>query len=165
MYQTTETGFMKNLRAAKRARLESGRAVGPAYNGGPCIWFDQIFAQDKALSGAIESEYPLRVGATHNALDVAIVASQRNEADMLIPAGATLTLTLLQCDTDDGEFEEVGPSICATAPAAGIVAAPGGEVFRFALGNMTKPWCKVKLTVTGDCGAGTVDIGLAYTPR
>lgn len=157
--------FMKALRNAKRERVRSGLAAGPSYRGGPLMWFDQAFARDAALSGTIESEYALRVGATQNSLDVSIVASQLNAADLVIPAGATLTLTLLQGDSADGEFAEVGPAICATAPADGITAGPGELVFRFALGNMCKPWAKVKLVVAGECGPGTVDVGLTYVAR
>ena len=157
--------FLKSLRNAKRERIKSGLSAGPSYGSGPLVWYDQIFARDVALAGTIESEFALRVGATQNSLDVAIVASHLNKADLTIAAGATLTLTLLQGDTADGEFVEVGPTICATAPAEGITAAPGGHVFRFALGNMCKPWCKVKLVVAGECGPGTVDLGLAYKAR
>ncbi len=157
--------FLKSLRKAKKERIRSGLAAGPSYGSGPLLWFDQCFARDVALAGSIESEFALRVGATQNSLDVAIVASELNKSDLHIPAGATLTLTLLQGDTADGEFEEVGPTICATAPAEGISAGPGCLVFRFALGNMCRPWCKVKLAVAGECGPGTVDIGLAYKAR
>lgn len=157
--------FLKSLRDAKAERIKSGLAAGPSYGSGPLIWFDQVFSRDAKLSGTIESDFALRVGATQNSLDVAIVASDLNKADLQIPAAATLTLTLLQGDTADGAFEEVGPTICVTAPAAGISAAPGCLVARFALGNMCKPWCKVKLVVAGECSGGTVDIGLAYKAR
>lgn len=157
--------FMKALRDAKKERVRSSLAAGPSYRGGPLMWFDQAFARDVALSGTIESECALRAGATQNSLDVSIVASHLNESDLIIPAGATLTLTLLQGDSADGEFAEVGPSICATAPADGITAGPGELVFRFALGNMRRPWAKVRLVVAGECGPGTVDIGLAYKAR
>lgn len=172
---STETGaesgaaapqdFLKSLRKAKQERIRSGLAAGPSYGSGPLIWFDQVFVRDVELAGTIESEFALRVGATQNSLDVAIVANDLNKADLSIPAAATLTLTLLQGDEADGEFEEVGPTICVTAPASGISAAPGCLVARFALGNMCKPWCKVKLVVVGECTGGTVDIGLAYKAR
>ena len=84
---------------------------------------------------------------------------------MTVSAGCKLTLDLLHADTPNGEFEEVGPSICVTAPAEGLTVGRDEQIVRFALGNMVKPWCNVKLTIDGTISGGNIDIALGYVAR
>lgn len=107
----------------------------------------------------------MRVGATQNGLDVALVASHANAGALTVAAGTTLTLVLLEGDGPDADFEEVGPSVCVTAPAEGISVEPDMLVARFAIGNMRKPWCRVRLKIEGDVSGGTLDVALAYAAR
>ena len=93
-----------------------------------------------------------------------VVASHKNgDAPLSVAKGATLTLELLQSDKPDGEFEEVGPTICITAKEAMEVMSDC-LVFRFPIGNMTRPWAKAKLACTGISG-GLVDVALSYAAR
>ncbi len=93
-----------------------------------------------------------------------VVASHKNGNKPLVVArGASLTLTLLQADAVDGKFEEVGPTVCVTAAEATNIEADC-LVARFAIGNMTKPWAKVKLDVSGVTG-GLIDVALGYVAR
>lgn len=160
--------FLEAARTAREERLKSGLRNGPTYNGDngrPLIWFDQAFAREAAPAGEIECPEALRVGATQNGLDVALVASHANAGALTVAAGTTLTLVLLEGDGPDADFEEVGPSVCVTAPAEGISVEPDMLVARFAIGNMRKPWCRVRLKIEGDVSGGTLDVTLAYAAR
>ena len=157
---TQTTDFLASVHAAKEDLLRRGRRSGPVYGETPLIWHDQVFAREQTPAGTIECPQALRIGATQNALDVIVVASHKNgDAPLSVARGATLTLDLYQADKVDGDFEEVGPTICITAKEAMQVMADC-LVFRFAIGNMTKPWAKVKLACTGISG-GLVDVALA----
>lgn len=156
--------FMEGYRAAKEDRLRQGLRSGPVYGEAPLVWYDQVFGREETPTGTIACKQALRVGATQNSLDVLVVASHKNGAKPLVVAkNATLTLTLLQGDTVDGAFEEVGPTVCVTCREAVNVDADC-LVARFAIGNMTKPWAKVKIEVTGVTG-GLVDVALGYVAR
>ncbi len=160
----TGTEFLDGQRAAKDERLRQGLRSGPVYGEAPLVWYDQVFGREETPTGTINCKQALRVGATQNALDVIVVASHKNGAKPLVVAkGASLTLTLLQADAVDGKFEEVGPTVCVTANEATNVEADC-LVARFAIGNMTKPWAKVKLDVSGVTG-GLIDVALGYVAR
>ncbi len=159
--------FLEASRLAAQERVRQGRRSGPVYCGDtprPLIWYDQVFAREAEPAGTIESANALRVGATQNGLDVVIVASNANTAPLVVDPGTMLTLVLLQADRPDGTFEEVGPSICVTAPAEGIRAEPDMLLARFALGSLKKPWARVKLVIDGTASGGSIDIALAYSP-
>ncbi len=161
--------FLEAGRLARQERLRIGLRSGPVYNGSggaPLIWYDQVFVREATPAGTVESEHALRVGATQNSLDVLLAASHANAGPLVVPAGTMLTLGLLEADTEDGPFTAVGPTVCVTAPEGGLSVDPDLCVARFALGTMTKPWCKVTLTVDGgEISGGTVDVALAYVPR
>lgn len=155
--------FLEGMRAAKEDRLRQGLRSGPVYGEAPLVWYDQVFGREETPTGTIECRQALRVGATQNSLDVLVVASHQNKKPLVVAKNATLTLSLLQGDTVDGTFEEVGPTVCVTCREAANVE-PDCLVARFALGNMTKPWAKVKAAVTGVTG-GLVDVALGYVAR
>jgi len=160
--------FLEGARAAKEERLRMGLRSGPMYCGDqprPLIWHDQVFGRELETSGTVEGENALRVGATQNGLDVVIVASHANTGPLTVAEGASFTVIMLEADAADGTFEEVGPSVCVTAPAGGLEVDPDMLVARFAVGNMRKPWAKVKVTVNGTVGGGLMDVALAYTAR
>lgn len=160
--------FMVSLRAAKKARLQEGLTCGPMYCEGepqPGKWFDQAFARGITPAGTVNCPTALRVGATQNALDVLLIASHANTGQITVNAGATITASFLQSDSQDGTFEEIGPSICAKAPAQGIAVDPCKTVFRIPIGNFSKPWLKVKLVFAGSISGGTMDVLLGYVPR
>lgn len=160
--------FLEGARAARSERLRAGRRNGPSYCGDnprPLIWHDQVFGRELAPAGDLECPEALRVGATQNSLDVAIVASHANAGPLSVPEGASLTVIPLQGDTAEGGFAEVGPSVCVTAPAGGLTVEPDMLLARFALGGMQKPWCKVKLSIDGAITGGLIDVALAYTAR
>ncbi len=158
------TDFLANVQAAKEDLLRRGRRSGPVFGEAPLVSYDQVFAREQTPSGTIDCPQALRVGSTQNALDVIVVASHKNgDTPLAVSKGATLTLDLYQSDKVNGEFEEVGPTICITAKEAMQVMADC-LVFRFAIGDMTMPWAKVKLACTGISG-GLIDVALAYTAR
>lgn len=165
MASITGKEYLDGRRLAASERERFGRASGPAFGNTPLVWGDQLFGFELEPTGTVEPENALRVGATQNGLDVIIVASHANDGDLTISAGCKLTLDIMQSDTVNGVFEEVGPSICITAPAGGLVIGRGELVARFALGNMSKPWAKVKLTIDGTISGGNIDIALAYVAR
>lgn len=153
--------------AAKR-RIESGLRHGPCYSEGesaPLIWHDQVFAREVVPAGTVTCPTPLRAGSTQNGLDILLVASHANEANLQAAAGATVTLTLLQGDDPDGTFSEVGPTICVKAPSEGIMAEPDHTFARFPLGNFSKPWLKVKVDFSGTITGGNCDVALSYVAR
>ena len=165
MASITGKEYLDGRRLAASERARSARAAGPVFGGGPLVWGDQLFGGDIVPTGSIEPDTALRVGTTGNALDIVVVASPANAGELTVSAGCKLTLDLMQSDTVNGVFEEVGPSICITAPAGGLVIGRDELVARFALGNMSKPWAKVKLTIDGTISGGNIDIALAYVAR
>lgn len=169
MSMTTDTpqGFLASMNAATKYRIEKGKRNGPCYTeaGIPIIWNDQVFDRDIAPTGEVSCKTPLRVGATNGALNVILVGSSANEEEIVVPSGATITLTLQQGDTQDGIFEDVGPSICVKAPDAGMKAGPDELLARFAIGDFRKPWLKVALEFGGVITGGCLDCALAYMPR
>lgn len=165
MATITGKEYLDGRRLAAEARERFGRAAGPVFGNAPLVWGDQLFGWELEPTGTVEPENALRVGATQNALDAIIVASHANAGDLTVSASCKLTLDLLQADAPDGIFEEVGPSVCLTAPAAGLVIGPGELVARFALGNMRKAWAKVRLTIDGAISGGNIDMALSYVAR
>lgn len=175
MSQTNETtpetpaiDVMEEIARADRDRRETCLRNGPVYSpdgGAPGLFFDQFFEKEISPSGTITLKTPLRVGATRNGLDVILVASHRNAANLAIAASATITLTTLQGDRPDGTFEEVGPAICVTAPTGGISVEPDMLAARFAIGNFKKPWLKIKLVFAGAFAGGKLDCALGYAAR
>lgn len=176
MSQTTpETGnemtpkeFAASLKKAKEARLKSGLRHGPCYStpeSAPLVWFDQVFERGLTPAGTVACEKALRVGATQNGLDIILVASHDNVTALTAASGATITATLMQADEIDGEYSEVGPTICVKAPKEGISADQDHLLARFAIGNFAKPWLKVKLTFEGTITGGKLDCALSYVAR
>ena len=175
MAQANEAGgkmtaeeFKQLAKEAHFKRHMEGRRHGPCYSEGesaPLVWHDQVFEREITPDGTLICETPLRVGATHNGLDVILVASHANTADLIAASGATVTFNTLQADTPMGPFEAVGPSICVTAPAEGISAEPDHLFVRVPLGNFKKPWLKLKLEFSGSISGGQVDAALSYAAR
>lgn len=160
--------FAENHVRAKVARLKSGLRSGPCYHdpeGAPLVFFDQVFGRALEPAGNVDCKAPLRVGQTQNGLDVILVASHANAGPIRVAAGATITLTLKQGEKPDGEFVEVGPTICVKAPEQGIEAEPDHLVARFALGNFSQPWLKVSLDFAGTISGGSIDCALGYIAR
>lgn len=160
--------FDKLQEESAKKRREAVFRHGPCYSEGeaaPLIWHDQVFEREFAPSGTVTCREALRVGSTSNGLDILLVGSHANEGDLMAAAGATITLTLLQADAPDGEFQEVGPTICVKAPTEGIRAEPDHTFARFPVGSFTRPWLKVKLDFFGTITGGNCDCALGYMPR
>lgn len=168
MADTSVKQFLETSRKAKRQQVEGAATTGPRYhaNGSAAsLWHDQIFGRDILCSGARELETALRVGSNAQGLYVALNASAGNEGVLEFPAGSTITFTFLQGDDPDGEFAEVGPTVCMKAPAEGIEAEPGDTICRVALGNFSQPWLKLKIEFDGSVEGGTAICGLGYAAR
>lgn len=154
--------FSDNLR--KRG-LRSGPAYKDDWGSHASPWYDQVFDREIAPAGSVNCQYPLRVGHTANSLDVVLIASHSNPGTLVIPAGATITLSFLESDEEKGTYKDVGPTICVKAPAGGLRAKPDEEVARFAIGNFRKPWMMVALEFAGSITGGKVDCALSLMPR
>ena len=162
MSMTTEEYWDVSRRAAV-SRVEAGRSPGPRYGAGrPVLWYDQRFGEGLTLTGTVDCPVALRVGATQEALDVAIVASMAGTLEAA--EGATITLIPLEADSPDGAFTEAGPSVCVKAPKGGMSAEAGDLFVRLPIGNRARPWLEVRLVVDGAV-TGAADVGLAYLPR
>lgn len=159
--------FNDQLDAAYKARIDSGKSVGPTYSkkGQPARWYQQVFERALTPADTVECAEPQRVGSTMGALNIALVGNASNTEAVVAASGATITAILLQSDKHDGVYEEVGPTICVKAPADGMSADPGMLLCRFALGDFNKPWLKVKLVFAGTIAGGTLDCILDYNPR
>ena len=165
---TASADFWDAYRAAKKVRQRSGLSSGPVYQGdkpAPIVWFDQIFEQEAEPTGTVQCSKALRVGSTQNQLDVVVVASHGNASKLSCPDGGTISVTMYQSASADGEFEACGPVITATIPSGGLSVDPDGLVVRIPVGNMTKPWLKPSVTFTGVFSGGTVDVALSFMPR
>ena len=160
--------FESMQKTAADNRIKSGLRHGPCYSEGeaaPLVWHDQCFARAITPAGSVTCSQPLRVGSTQNSLDVLLVASHANTGKINAASGATITLTLIQADSEDGTFSEVGPTICVKAPTEGIAAEPDHTLARFPIGNFQKAWLKVKLEFSGTITGGTCDCALSYVAR
>lgn len=164
----TVDDFERLAEESAKRRREAAMRHGPCYSPGesaPLVWHDQVFEREIAPSGSITCKNALRVGSTRNALDIILVGSHSNTADLMAASGATITLTLLQADDPEGTFLEVGPTICVKAPTEGIRAEPDHTLARFSIGNFTKPWLKAKLDFSGTISGGKCDCALSYVAR
>lgn len=165
----TSEEFQKALADYKAELLNRGRMQGPCYVGDdetkPLVWYDQLFDRNLEPAGVINCQTPLRVGKTNNSLDVIIKACDANDGELIFPAGSTITMRFLHGDSEDGVFEDVGPTICVTAPLAGKSIEPGCEVARFSPGRFKKPWLMVNVEFSGAITGGKVDCALSYMPR
>lgn len=162
---STPEQFYQDYVAAKKIRRQAGLRGGPAFGDHPLIWFDQIFGAGLAPQGVVDCPQPLRVGSTRQGLNVVIVANPKNESDVAVAPGATITLSLMQADGVDGAFEDVGPTICVKCGPEGKTVEPDGLIARFALGDFDKPWLKVRLEFAGSVSGGLVDCALGYAAR
>lgn len=168
MAAPTAKEMLEGYRAAHEHRIAQGLGPGPAYRGGnekaPLIWFDQFFAQSLEPTGTIACAQfePLRVGATQSSIDLVIVASHSNTTNLVMPAGASITVELWQADTPDGTLERSGYSVTVTSADAREIE-PDCELCRVYIGNMTKAYCVPKIKFTGTYAGGTVDVGLAHS--
>lgn len=173
MSQTPETptvteapDFTAESRKAYRDRIKQGASAGPTYNpGNVSLWADQIFEYDITPSGSVTCENVLRAGATSQALSCALVASMDNAGTLTVPKNGTITFEFEISETEDGTFQNIGPTICLTAPEGGMTAKPGDTLCRVALPDFPLPWLKLKLTFTGSISGGTLAAGLAYAAR
>lgn len=164
----TAAEYEEGRRAHARELRERGRGAGPRYTGDSGYampWYDQYFGRGIDPAGAVNCARALRVGGTQSSLDVFVKASIGNEGPLLIPAGSTITLSLMQGDGEEGTFEDVGPTVCVKAPASGLSVEPGMLACRFPIGDFRKPWLMVSLEFSGAITGGTVDCCLGYIPR
>lgn len=155
----------ENYVEMKEAREKAGKCGGPAYGSHAAVWFDQVFGAGLSPSGKVDCPTPLRVGCTQNGLDALIIACPDNSNDLVVSAGATITVTMLQADSKNGPFEETGPTVCVKASDEGMIVGPDELVWRFPLGNFTKPWTKISLEFEGGFTGGLVTCALGYAPR
>lgn len=160
--------FDKLQRESMESRRRNTRTAGLAWaepESAPLKWYDQAFEREITPAGNVACAQALRVGSTQNGLDVILAANINNEGPLTAAAGATVTFTFLQADERDGQYSEVGPTICVKAPADGISAEPGMTFFRASPGNFRKPWLKVKLAFDGTFTGGKLDCFLSYAAR
>lgn len=163
--QSFEDALSEFKRELPKRGLRSGPFYQSDYGTAAAPWYDNVFDRKLTPSGTVKCKMPLQVGHANNALDVVLLASHANEGDLTIPAGSTITIKFKQSDSRDGAYEDVGPTICQTAPTGGFKVRPDSEVARFCAHRFSKQWVKVELIFTGSITGGTVDCALAYMPR
>ena len=160
--------FFTSQRNAYQSRLDDARTCGPVYQGRrnevPLIWYHQAFCINKAPSGTVESDFPLRVGGTQSQIDLVIVANHNNATPITIAKDASFKVELLQSETEDGTYAPYGWSHTSVAPQA-IKVEHDRCLLRLAIGNTELPWVKVRLTINGNVTGGNIDVGLAFLPR
>lgn len=163
----TAQDYADGLTAFRKEQRRRAQGAGPKYapGGYRLPWGDQYFERDFEPAGTVNCGQALRVGATLSALDIFVKANVNNEAPLLIPAGSTITLSLLQSDEEEGTFEDVGPTVCMKAPPAGMEIEPGMMVCRFPVGDFRKPWLAASLEFSGAITGGNVDCCLGFIPR
>lgn len=163
----TAQDYADGLYAFNQELIRKGQGAGPRYMpGGYRIpWGDQYFEREIEPAGIVNCRQALRVGSTNSALDIFLKANVCNEGTLLIPAGSTITLGLLQGDSEEGTFEDVGPTVCVKAPPAGMEIEPGMMVCRFPIGDFRKPWLMASLEFSGAITGGKMDCCLGFIPR
>lgn len=159
--------FLAEANAARRHNVARGADGGPRYcpQGNPTLWHNQIFFEGKTPEGTISPDRALRAGSSQNGVDLALVGSPQNTEDVVCAADSTITISFEHSDSADGEFTEAGPTICFTAPEAGMKAGPGETLCRLPLVVSPLPWIKCKVVFSGTISGGLLDCGLVYTPR
>ena len=160
--------FSDGLNAWTDERARRGRRCGPCYCGrGESItpFHDQYFERGIEPAGTVNCSRALRVGAVNQGLEVMLLAAPDNAEDILVPAGATITMTFLQGDAENGSFEDVGPTVCVKAPADGMTAAPCHLLARFPLPNFRKPWLMCNVEFSGAITGGKLDCVLNLMAR
>lgn len=164
---TPAPDFYTQMHQAEADRLRQTRRGGPAYSdkGHPLVWNGQVFGREIEPTGSVTCEQPLHVGSTQNALDLIIVACNSNAGVLTFPKDATITVTFAMSDKEDGTYEDVGPTVCVTAPEGGISSEPDELVVRVPLGNFKKPWVKPAIAFTGTVTGGNVDVALSMVNR
>lgn len=163
----TAAEFASGHNAFRDELIRRAQRSGPSYSptGHSIVWHDQYFDFEIEPAGTTNCVQALRVGSTLSHLDVVLVASHKNAGDLTFPAGATITLGLMQGDSEEGVFEDIGPTVCIKAPPEGMSIAPDDRVCRFPIGDFSKPWLKVSLEFSGAITGGTVDCALGYIPH
>lgn len=164
----TAQEFQQGMDAWEADRVSRARRCGPCYCGKGVSFtpfHDQYFERDMEPVGVVNCSQALRVGGTQQSLEVVLLASPGNEEELLIPAGATITLNFLQGDSEDGTFEDVGPTICVKAPADGMKAEPCHIVARFPLPDFDKPWLMTSVEFSGAITGGKCDCVLNLVAR
>lgn len=163
----TAQDFESGRDAYQEAVCRRARRSGPSYSptGHSIVWHDQYFGFELEPAGTVNCAHALRVGSTMSQLDVVLVASHENKGPLVFPAGATITLSIAQGDSETGTFEYVGPTVCVKAPAEGMGIEPDDLVCRFPIGDFQKPWLMVSLEFSGPITGGTLDCALGYIPH
>lgn len=160
--------FQEGRRRFHDALLARASRSGPVYSGGASSftpWYDQLFDIDIEPVGSVSCVQALRVGATRQSLEVVLLASHANTSPILFPAGSTITVSYMQGESEEGTFEDVGPTICVKAPNNGMEIEPDHVVARFPLPDFAKPWTMVNLEFSGAITGGKLDCALNFIAR
>lgn len=164
----TAAEYKEGKDAYEESLRERGKRCGPCYCGnGTSItpFHDQYFDQDFEPVGVVNCKRALRVGHTQQSMQVMVLASPGNEETMQAPAASTVGIKFMQADSEDGTYEEIGPSMCQTAPADGISADPCHMLAHFPVPDMSKPWLMVSLEFSGAITGGKCDCILNLAAR
>lgn len=144
-------------------RERQGKSHGLSYEDTVNKWWDQYFEMEVNPAGTHTCATPLRFGQTHYRLDIVLIASSQNNTPIHINKGTQITVSLEQADQPDGQFEELGPSVCITA-GDDMDINRECPIFRFHLGDSVKAWVKPKIEFGAGITGGTVDVALGYIP-
>lgn len=158
--------YLSESRKAKHDAIKNGASTGPVFGrGATSFWNDQIFQSVITPEETVECGTPLHVGSHSGALYVALNAMPDNTEDVVFPKDSTITFTFLVGSDEDGEFRDIGPTVCVKAPEDGITVEPGQTAVRVALPDFPLPLLKLKLEFDGDITGGKLEAGLGYAAR
>lgn len=161
----TAADFCEGRRKFHDALLARAASTGPCYPASFTPWYDQLFDIDIDPVGSHSCSQALRVGATRQSLEAVLIAAHANAGPLLFPAGATITMSFMQGEAEEGAFKDVGPSICIRAPLAGMSVEPDHVVALFSLPDFDKPWTMVNLEFSGAITGGLMDCALNLIAR
>lgn len=126
-------------------------------------WHDQYFDTGKSIAAtSVECANALAVGQHHGALAVVLVAN----GAVSIASAASVKVSILGSDTEDGEFEAVqgAPEVTISGGESAATAFEDGDVIcKLVLPDMQR-YAKIKLT-SAATNSGNVDVILGYMAR
>ncbi|MFI3271238.1 MAG: hypothetical protein R3Y11_03905 [Pseudomonadota bacterium] len=117
-------------------------------------------AQSVSSTAATGNGSALRADNTQGALELVIAAN----GDVSIAAEKAITVTLTECDTEDGTYTTVPIYFMKTYSAA-TAYADGDVIGKIPLPSDIKTFVKVALSTTNTSAIGAVDVFAAYLPR
>ncbi len=117
-------------------------------------------AQSVSSTAATGNGGALRADNTQGALELVVAAS----GAVSIAADKSITVTLSDCDTEDGTYVSM-PLLLTKTFAAATSYADGDVIGKIPLPSDIGTFVKITLSTTNSTAIGAVDVFAAYLPR